>query len=411
MLQELYELSYNFTKKRNRSYYRYFLHKHKLGSRFSIICGQRGVGKTTAMVQHLLSLVDGQPDSNNILYVQADHFVVAKHSLYEISEAFATRGGKAICFDEIHKYPNWSQELKSIFDSFDQLRILASGSSALEIHKGSHDLSRRALRYNMFGMSFREYIELSQKMTLPTLSFEQILQDHRSHAARLVQAVEAKEERILALFDAYLQHGYYPYFLEYDDRDLFLMTLEQNLHTTIEADLSAVHPQLTGQSIAKIKRLLSFVAASVPYTPDITTLKKVVEVSDNRTLKTYLKYLEDAGVIMQLPKGKREYDSLRKPEKIYLNNPNQVQALCKPAGHNIGNLRETFFCNQVRTHHKVHAVKRGDFIVDGKWTFEVGGKHKTRKQIKGLSNAWLAMDDIELGSDNKIPLWLFGFLY
>jgi len=411
MIEELFRLSQNFIRINNREYVRYFLRTYPLKNRFSIVVGQRGVGKTTAIIQHILSSYKNDIFTNSALYIQADHFLVGSHSLYEIAEQFYNLGGEMICFDEIHKYPNWSTELKSIYDTFPKLTTVASGSSALEIYKGSHDLSRRAVVYKMFGMSFREFIEIELGINLKSAGLENIINNHQRIADSITNAVEKKGKKILALFKSYLEYGYYPYFREYKNRELFYLTLEQNIHTTLESDLIAIYPSLSGNSIKKIKKLLMIIASSVPFTPDLKKLKTTLDVGDERTLKTYLKYLEDAGIILTVSKGGKGLRELEKPEKIYLNNPNLIHAISSRMPLEIGNLRETFFLNMVETLHKVSSPAQGDFLVDGRYTFEIGGKNKDFSQIKDIKNSFLGVDNTEIGVGNKIPLWLFGFLY
>jgi hypothetical protein len=411
MIEELFRLSQNFIRINNREYVRYFLRTYPLKNRFSIVVGQRGVGKTTAIIQHILSSYKNDIFTNSALYIQADHFLVGNHSLYEIAEQFYNLGGEMICFDEIHKYPNWSIELKSIYDTFPKLTTVASGSSALEIYKGSRDLSRRAVVYKMFGMSFREFIEIELGINLKSAGLENLINNHQRIADSITNAVERRGKKILALFKSYLEYGYYPYFREYKNRELFYLTLEQNIHTTLESDLIAIYPSLSGNSIKKIKKLLMIIASSVPFTPDLKKLKTTLDVGDERTLKTYLKYLEDAGIILTVSKGGRGLRELEKPEKIYLNNPNLIHAISSRMPLEIGNLRETFFLNMVETSHKVSSPAQGDFLVDGRYTFEIGGKNKDFSQIKDIKNSFLGVDNTEIGVGNKIPLWLFGFLY
>lgn len=399
MLDDIFKLSRNFLKTFNKPYRRYFLEKYPLASRFSIITGQRGVGKTTAMIQKILSTNDDDILSKNALYVPVDHFIVGGRSLYEIAEEFYNLGGEMICFDEIHKYAGWSSELKSIYDSLQKLTIFASGSSAMEIQKGSHDLSRRAVVYPMTGLSFREYIDLAAGIKSESLFLKTILEEHEKLSYDIIAAVESKKKKVLSLFKDYLQFGYFPYFTEFEDISLYYITLEQSIRTTIESDLLSIYPTLNGSSIKKIKRLLAVIADSAPFTPDLKRLKRIVEIGDERTLKNYLKYLEDGGVIISLTK------------KIYLNNPNQIYAISSKGRENIGTIRETFFINMLSVMHKVSIPKKGDFYIDNKYTFEIGGKNKSFKQIKDINNSFLAIDDIETGIGNKIPLWLFGFLY
>lgn len=411
MLDDIFKLSSDFLKTFNKPYRRYFLDKYPLTGRFSIIIGQRGVGKTTAMIQKTLSANNNDIFTKNALYVPVDHFVVGGRSIYEIAEAFYNLGGKMICFDEIHKYTGWSGELKSICDSFQKLTILASGSSAMEIQKGSHDLSRRAVVYPMKGLSLREYIELATGVKTKPLNLNTILGEHEKRSYDIISALEGKNMKILALFNDFLQFGYYPYFTEFDDISSYYITLEQGIRATIESDLLSIYPALSGSSIKKIKKLLAVIAESAPFTPDLKRLKKMVDIGDERTLKNYLKYLEDGGVIMSLAKKGSGLGALEKPEKIYLNNTNQIYAISRKGKENRGTLRETFFINMLSDIHTVSLPKRGDFYVDNKYIFEIGGKNKSFKQIKGIDDSFLAVDDIETGIGNKVPLWLFGFLY
>ena len=411
MLDELIPLSQAFLRIRNRDFKRYFLRDHPLPNRFSIIVGQRGIGKTTVMIQHLLEQYSDDRSGHKALYIQADHFLVARFSLYEIADTFCKMGGELICFDEIHKYPAWSMELKSIYDTFPNLKILASGSSAMEITKGSHDLSRRAIMFQMYGMSFREFIGMHEGLYFEALPLEKLLDNHQQASNTIVAELEKNGKKVLALFRDYMAHGYYPYFKEYEDQNLFFMTLEQNIHTTLESDLPAIHQTLNGSSIRKIEKLLSIIASLVPFTPDMKHLKNLLGIGDERTLKTYLKYLEDAGVILTVAKSGKGLREMEKPEKIYLNNPNLYHALSRSRNPDIGAMRETFFMNMLRTAHAVSVPAKGDFMVDESIVFKVGGRNKDAGQIKEIENAWLALDNIETGHGKRIPLWLFGFIY
>jgi len=404
MPEDLYTLSRYFLGSNNRPYRRYFLRRHPLENRFSIIIGPRGVGKTTAMIQHLLSKYDGDVHTEKALYVPVDHFAVGKNSLYEIAEDFANLGGELICF-------GWSEELKSIHDRFPRLEIAASGSSALQIQRGSHDLSRRAIVYRMAGLSFREYLDLILEQETEPFALEAILENHGRLAGTIIESVERRGKKILALFKVYLQSGYFPYFQDYDAVPLYHITLEQSIHTTLESDLLAIHPMLTGSSIKKLEKLLAVIAESAPFTPDLRRLKQIVEIGDERTLKTYLQYLEDGGVILTLPKSGGGLRALEKPAKIYLHNPNQVYAISSAGRENVGNIRETYFVNMLSVEHRVSVPRRGDFLIDNRYTFEIGGRNKGFEQIGGIPDSYLAVDDAEMSTGNKIPLWLFGFLY
>lgn len=408
MLEDIKALSRKFIEMRFQTWQRYFLKNNRLDHRFSIILGDRGIGKTTTLVQYLLQYAKGDLLSPKILYIQSDHISIGTLSLYEIAESFYEFGGELIAFDEIHKYSNWSMELKSICDTFPKLNILASGSSALEIHKGSHDLSRRAIVYHMVGMSFREYLEMKLNIELQALTLDQVVTKHESLANHIIK--QLSQYKILSLFHDYLQCGYYPYHTEYPSQNSFAITLEQNIHTTIEADLAAIHPELTGNSIKKIKQLISYIAGEVPFIPNWGKIKDIVDVKDNRTLRTYFNYLEDASLIRSLPRSIGKLSGIEQTEKIYLGNTNQLYAFTMTPP-NIGTVRETFFLSMLQAQHQVSAPKSGDFQVNNQFIFEVGGKNKGFEQINHAKNSYLALDNIETGVGKKIPLWLFGFLY
>lgn len=412
MLEELFDLSQRFIKNYYRENRRYFLKTHSLANRFSIIIGPKGVGKTTAIIQYLLNFADNDRFSKDIIYVQADHFLVGKHSLYEMADSFVKEGGKLICFDEIHKYPDWSRELKSINDTFPKLKIIASGSSALAIHKGSHDLSRRAIVYYMHTMSFREFLDFSfPGMEFGRCELEEILTNHLRIADTIVAKVEKKGYKILPLFKQYLEYGCYPYFKEFENKELFFITLEQYVHTAVESDLISVFPGLNGTGIKKIKKLISFISESVPFTPDLKNIKRILEIGDERTLKNYLQYLEKGGIILTVSKKGRSLRVLEKPEKIFLHNTNLMHAIASKENLRTGNIRETFFVNTMIANHRVNVSDQGDFLVNDRYIFEVGGKGKNYHQIRDIEDSYLAVDEIETGIGNKIPLWLFGFLY
>ena len=410
MLDEtLIELSQVFLQSKSQQYQRYFMGKQfALTERFSILLGQRGVGKTTLLIQHLLNYVALDALNQKILYIPVDHFLVTKHSLYEIAKNFQMMGGEFIAFDEIHKYNNWSLELKSIYDTYPNLKMIASGSAALKIHRGSHDLSRRAIIYNIPGLSFREYLELKLTLQLPSYNLPTLLSDHQKIANMITQKLQ--NEKIIPLFHSYLEYGYYPYFYDLNDVSKFKLTLEQNVHVSLESDLPAVYPKLTNISINKIKKLLVFIANNVPYTPNWNTLKNFLEIGDERTLKTYLCYLEDAGLITLLYKASKQLDKLESPKKLYLQNSNLMYTITDLTA-NKGTVREMFFYNQLKMAHQLTLPMDGDFLVDDQFVFEVGGNKKSFAQLKNRQQAYVASDNIEIGINNKIPLWLFGFLY
>ena len=413
MLEELFLKSREFVALNNQTYKRYFIMSQSLEHRLSIIIGPRGIGKTTTIAQYM----SANYKEHEALYVNLDDITTSSQfTMTDIAEVFVLHGGKLLCFDEIHKYSSWSAELKNIYDRFGELKIIATGSSALQINQGSHDLSRRAIVYTMVGMSFREFLELHYGFTFEPYSLHDMLEKHVALASAIKKEIEHKEHKIIPLFKNYLKYGYYPYYLSMPNVTLFLQTLQQNINVSIESDLLYVYPKLNGTSIKKIKTLLSIIIKSVPFEPNMSDMKKAAEITDDRTLKEYLSKLDHAGLIKLLMRNSLAMKSIDKPEKIYLANPNLMYTK-EP---DIGNLRETFFVNQLDNAYKIKqslneegifAGKRGDFYCEEKYTFEVGGKKKGFGQIKDTPNSYVVSDDLEIGIGNKIPLWLFGFLY
>lgn len=408
MYEKIVEISQQFLKVKNSPYRRYFIRTHKLTHRMSIILGQRGVGKTTTLVQLLLDQVQGDRFDPRILYVQADHFALGKTSLYEIAEHFQLHGGKWLAIDEIHKYPDWSKELKSISDTFVDLTLFVSGSSALQIYKGSHDLVRRSASYKMQGLSFREYLEMMHNIELSSCTLEEICQNHQRIAEKILS--QLPNIKIIPEFNKYLKVGYYPYYFEIRDPDVYRITLEQNFHMIIESDLAAIYPHLAGSSEKKIKQLLMFIAEAVPFVPNWNTILQLLNIGDLRTLKNYFSHLEDACLVRSIAKASSKLAKHESQDKVYLDNPNQLYAIASKDPEK-GTVRETYFLTMLSHKHTATLPMNGDFLVDNQFLFEVGGKNKNFDQIKSQPSAYLALDDIEIGIGSKIPLWLFGFLY
>ncbi len=408
-MEDLFLLSQKQLRLLTRDYKRKFI-KDPFASRMTILLGERGIGKSTFIAQYLESLLTQGFSERNVLYLPADHFELGERALYEIAETFSLLGGKVICFDEIHKYLNWSQELKSIYDTFPELKVIASGSSALIVQKGSHDLSRRAIVKKMYGFSFREYLEFETGSSFSVHSLEDIIKNHEQLTYSCIdQLKQVSEFRILALFHQYLKTGYYPYFSECMNEEEFYFKLEQSAHATIEIDIQSVYPSITGTSIKKIIKLLAILSQQVPFQPKMNKLIEVLDLTDERTLKLYLKYLQDAGLINTVSKYGKGLSVLEKPDKVFLNNTNQMYAF----GANktdIGTIRETYFVNAISAVDSICHSMQGDFIVQD-YTFEVGGKSKKLTQIKAIPKSYLVIDGIEIGINKKIPLWLFGFLY
>lgn len=362
------------------------------------VSGARGSGKTILLLQLMKKKLQKGKKS---VYISLDDIYFADNKFVYFAEEFARNGGEWLFVDEVHKYKNWSQELKNIYDSIPGLNIVFTSSSALEINKGSHDLSRRALVYKLKGLSLREFIELKHKIKLPVLHLNDILTNHVEIAMNINSKV-----KIFPYFKEYLETGYYPFFIESGSN--YLNQLLNTIITVLESDIPAIQ-DIDYNSVIKLKKLLTVVSQIVPYTPNIEKLAKQIETT-RPTLLKYLYYLDKAEIISLITRDTHGINYLNKPDKLFLNNTNLAWALAsdKP---DTGSLRETFFYNQVSYNHKLTYPEKGDFLVDGKHIFEIGGKNKKKTQISGLSNAYIAADDLEYGYQNRIPVWLFGFLY
>lgn len=368
-------------------------------ARLISVRGSRGTGKTTLFLQHIKKTFSN--NLNKVLYVNLDNIYFSNNTLVELAEKFASRGGTHLFIDEVHKYENWSKEIKNLYDDFPELHIAFTGSSLLEILNGRADLSRRTLVYELTGLSFREYLSLIKAHDFPIFTLEEILKNNEQISAEIASKIKPFE-----FFDDYLSFGYYPYFLE--GKDDYFNRLNETLNMIIEVEL----PMLRGLEIAyipRIKKLLAVIGESAPFIPNITQLAAKIGIS-RQTLLIYLKYLEDAKLINQLYKKSRGLSVLEKPEKILMENTNLIE-LFKGENVNTGSRRETFVLNQLLHSHKVDFSEESDFFVDSKYTFEVGGKNKKRKQIQEIPDSYIIADDIEFGTDRRIPIWLLGFMY
>lgn len=362
-------------------------------SRLVAILGARGTGKTTMILQHIRL----HNTNSQALYVMADDFYFTSHRLEELAHKFMLLGGKYLYIDEIHKYKGWSTEIKNIYDKMPDLHVVYSGSSILDLEKGGADLSRRKLEYIMPGLSFREYLNISQGWNLPRYTLEEIL------AGKV--DFPYKEARPLQLFASYLREGYYPFFKEGN----YTMRLNGIIKQVVEDDV----PKFADMEIAsvqKLKKLLYILAQNVPFKPNYAKLERDLGISRN-TLPKYMQYLEKAGLIGVLREKVQGIKLLEKIEKIYLNNPNEAYILSDETP-NIGTLRETIFFAWLRVEHLVSSSPVSDFEVDG-LTFEIGGKNKGKKQLATLPSdkAYVVKDDTEYVFQNFIPLWMFGFVY
>ena len=372
------------------TFHRYMYDRINWQARMIGLMGPRGIGKTTLVLQHIKE----QLPRKESLYVQAEDFYFASHRLTELADAFAKIGGKYLFIDEIHKYKDWSRELKLIYDYHSELHVVFTGSSVLDIAKGAFDLSRRALIYEMQGLSYREYLELFHQIKFPVCAIQQLLQ----------QEVEIPRGFLpLQHFADYLQRGYYPF--ANGDINSYV---QQVVNATIETDI----PQYADLSVSvarKLKRLLAIIAQSAPFKPNMSQIGGQLEVSRNN-VADLCAYLEKAGLIGQLRSSTGGIQGLGKVDKVYLDNPVLIYTL-GGANVEIGTVRETFFFNQTRFLFHVSASPISDFLIDEKHTFEVGGKKKKQRQLQDIADGYVVKDDIEMGYGNIIPLWMFGMLY
>ncbi len=374
------------------SFRRYLYDQVNWNGRLVGIVGARGVGKTTMILQY----IKAQADASNSLYVNAEDFYFSSHKLVDLADEFCKMGGKHLFIDEIHRYEGWSKELKLIYDYHPELQVTFSGSSVLDINKGvQSDLSRRAVIYTLYGLSFREYLELFEEIKIKVYTLDEVL----THQVKM-----KADFHPLLHFRQYLEKGYYPFALEDD----FEAKLSNVVTKTLETDI----PEYANMNVStgrKLKRLMAVIAESVPFKPNMATLAEVLNVSRNN-VADYLQYIEEAGLITQLRDQTGGIRSLGKVDKVYLENTNLIYALVKKEKAEIGNVRETFFMNQLRVVDDPITSPVSDFLV-GDRTFEIGGRNKKQKQIKDVANAYVVKDDIEYGGLNVIPLWQFGLLY
>ncbi|MDD3741519.1 MAG: AAA family ATPase [Bacteroidales bacterium] len=378
---------------------RYLLDSIVWDDRLIGIKGAKGTGKTIIMLQRLKSEYG---NSNRAIYVSLDDYYFTKNRLFDFAEEFYLMGGRTLFLDEVHRYQGWSVEIKNLYDLYDDLNIVFSGSSALELHKAEGDLSRRAAIYNLHEMSFREFLELSEKIVFRKYSLEDILLRHQEIAKEIT-----RDTIIIPLFRKYLEEGAYPFFKE--ARGQFYDRLVSTINTTIESELQIIEG-INYNTAYKLRQLVAVLADCVPFKVNISDLGRTIGMSRDALLRL-IKALDRANLIKGIKPEGSAMGYLTKPDKIYMNNTNLLIALNSGKESIEGTIRETFFMNQLLHSHELRSSKTGDFIIDGKYTFEIGGSKKKFTQIANVDNSYIAADNIEIGYGNKIPLWLFGFMY
>lgn len=396
-LQPLYDNYHRKIAKISLRFKRYLYDQINWESRIISIKGARGVGKTTMLLQHIL---ENYEDIDRTLYVSLDDLWFATHNLIDLVDWADRHGIMRLYLDEVHRYEGWSLVLKNIYDNYPDMSIVYTGSSLLVMDNANVDMSRRQTSYTMHGMSFREYLEIEDIMHINPVSIDDLLHRHVKIAMEIVGSV-----KIAPLFELYLSNGYYPFYRE--SLPDFPSRLRETVSVVIDSDLPYVE-KVSFDTLHKMKKLLMIVSANVPFEPNMSELWRQLSTDNESGLKM-LYALDKAQVLMLLSAKKKNYKNLAKPDKIYLGNPNLMHVLCPSVDK--GNERETFFLNQVRAGHDVTYPKQGDFLIDGRYLFEVGGRRKTFDQIADVPDSFLAVDDTEVGYGNRIPLWMFGFLY
>ncbi len=394
LLETLKNYQINYLQIFDYEYKRYIHDVVNFDQKLIGIVGARGVGKTTFLLQYLKS----HPlPMQKKLYFSADSIDI--DSLFDVAYAFSKEGGELLIIDEIHKYKNFESQLKKIYDML-SLQVIFSGSSALKLDHAKADLSRRAMLYHMKGLSFREFIEIKKGISLAHFDFEEILNNHEEIAYGLLKDIKPYE-----FWQEYLKYGYYPFYFE--DEDTYLLRLKETINTVIEVDIPSIFP-IEYEKIINLKKLVRLICESQPFKVNIKSLSTKIGIKDYQTLYRYIEYLK-RGKILNLIRSKTKGDTIFvKPQKLYLANTNLHYSYCE---HNeIGTVREVFFMSMFDDM-RLEVSSRGDFLVDGKYIIEVGGKNKSFHQIKDLKHSYVVADDIEVGSGAKIPLWLFGFLY
>ncbi len=377
---------------------RYLIDKIDWRDNLIAIKGAKGMGKTTMLLQHIN---ESFTDKDKALYLSLDNLWFETHSINDLIEYHYTHGGTHLFLDEVHYFPNWKTLIKNINDDYPGLHVVYTGSSMLKIDSGVADLSRRQLPYTLHGMSFREYLLYEGLAEIEPITLDFLLSNHR----QIAEDILTNGMKILPLFGDYLRHGYYPFYKSVYSG--FEIRLQQVVNHVLEND----YPIIEGveqSTIRKTKKMFMILAEQVPQTPNMSNLYNELETDRNQGLKM-LYALEKAGLLALLSDKPKQIDKLSRPEKIFMDNSNLMYAYA--TNPNIGTVREAFFLSQLAVDHAVTYPAKGDFLVDGKYLFEVGGRKKSFEQIKDVADSYLAVDDTEIGHHNRIPLWMFGLLY
>jgi uncharacterized protein len=396
-MEKLLEKHYRIINETPDKFIRSFMDKIFWSERLIGIKGAKGVGKTTLILQYIKTRLQNE----KVIYFTLDDPHFFGNKMIDTIENYIKAGYNYFFLDEVHKYPQWSAEIKNLHDTYRNIKIVFTGSSVLHLLDGTVDLSRRAMIYALPGLSFREYVGFVTGNVFSAFSLDEILKNHMQIAQEIT-----KKFRPFEFFNNYLKHGYYPFFMEAPNTYSF--RLEAAINQTLESDLPLTK-KITPDVVIKLKKILSVIAQSAPFKPNIQKISERVEITRN-SLVVYIRYLEDAGIIIQLFTEVSGIGSLQKPQKIYLDNSNLIYSLSS-LNTQIGTVRETFVVNQLSKTNVVTYPKTGDFLINGKYLFEVGGKNKSKKQIAGVENSFILADNIEIGFAEKIPVWLMGFLY
>lgn len=397
---ELHPLFNNYHRKITKvdlRFKRYLYSQINWDARIISIKGARGVGKTTMLLQHIL---ENYKNIDQTLYVSLDDLWFTTHSLIELVDWADQHGIRRLYLDEVHRYELWSETIKNIYDNYPDMSIVYTSSSLLILDNAKTDLSRRQTSYTLYGMSFREFLAFEGIIHIETITLEDLLQHHVEHAMQIMKSI-----RVAPYFEAYLHHGYYPFYKESGND--FPARLRETVSVVIDTDLPAVE-KVSFETIQKIKKLVMIISENVPFEPKMSELWRQLSTSNELGLRM-LYALDKAQILSLLTSKAKNYKFLYKPDKIFLGNPNLMHALCTIV--NKGNERETFFYNQFSVSHDVKTPDKGDFLIDNHYLFEVGGKKKSFEQIADVPSSFLAVDDTEVGYGNRIPLWLFGFCY